>query len=185
LIITGPPRSGKTTLIKKMCQRKSFRKNSGGFFTEEFRDSGKRSGFNIVTVPEGRIGLLAKKGFSSPYRVGRYGVNIKALEKLGCEAMLRSLSEGNIIVVDEIGKMELYSIKFKDALLKGLDSPCKVLATIMERPNVFADKIKNRPDVQLIYLKRETADKVFCVVKKWARHPSPPTSNRSSKKITR
>ncbi len=151
-----------------MCQIDSFRKKSGGFFTEEFRNSGERSGFNIVTVPEGRIGLLAKKGFSSPYRVGRYGVNIEELEKLGCEAMLRSLSAGKIIVVDEIGKMELYSPKFKDSLLRGLDSDCKVLATIMERPNAFADKIKKRPDVQLIYVKRETVDRVFSDVKRWA-----------------
>jgi len=168
LFITGPPRSGKTTLIKKLCQINSFQQNSGGFFTEEFREAGERSGFNIVTVPEGQIGLLAKKGFSSPCMVGRYGVNIEALEELGCQAMLRSLTAGKIIVVDEIGKMELYSHKFKFSLLKGLDSPCKVLATIMERPNAFADQVKKRPDVQLLHLKRETIETIFLDVKKWA-----------------
>ncbi len=171
LFITGPPRSGKTTLIKKLCQISSFKENSGGFYTEEFREAGERLGFNIITVPEGKTRLLAKKGLSSPYRVGRYGVNIGALEELGCQAMLRSLAAGKIIVVDEIGKMELYSRKFKELLFEGLDSSCKVLATIMERPHVLADQVKKRPDVQLLHLKREAFDRIFMDVKKWAELP--------------
>jgi nucleoside-triphosphatase len=167
LLITGPPRSGKTTLIKKMCSIDSFKQNCGGFFTEEIREGGERCGFKIVTVPEGKIGILAKKRLSSPYKVGRYGVNIEALEELGCQEMLRSLTEGKIIVVDEIGMMELYSHMFKETLLKGLDSSCKVLATIMERPNAFADQIKKRPDVQVFCLKPEKLELILTDVKKW------------------
>ena len=95
-------------------------------------------------------------------------MSIEALDELGCQAILRSLTEGKIIVVDEIGKMELYSPKFKYALLKGLDSSCKVLATIMERPNAFADLVKRRPDVQVLHLKRGTFESIFKEVKKWA-----------------
>jgi nucleoside-triphosphatase len=169
LFITGPPRSGKTTLIKKLCGIDSFKQACGGFYTEETREEEERSGFKIVTVPEGKTGLLAKKGLPSSHKVGLYGVNIAALEEIGCRAMIHSLREGKIILVDEIGKMELHSIKFKHTLVEGLDSSCKVLATIMERPNAFADKIKRRPDVQLLHLRRETSGEVFKAVKEWAK----------------
>jgi nucleoside-triphosphatase THEP1 len=96
-------------------------------------------------------------------------VNIEELEEFGCQAILRSIKEKKIIVVDEIGKMELYSCSFRETLLKGLDSSCKVLATIMERPNAFTDRVKKRPDVELLHLKRETAERILAYVRKWAK----------------
>ena len=73
----------------------------------------------------------------------------------------------NIIIVDEIGKMELFSENFRTSLIDSLDSPQKVLATIMERPNDFADSIKKRPDVRLLYLTRENFDSVYKEVLNW------------------
>ena len=167
LLITGLPRSGKTTLIKKLLTVASIRKKAKGFLTEEIREEGQRTGFRIITVPEGREGLLSQKGLPSPYRVGRYGVCINVLEKLGCHAITPANDTKNIIIVDEIGKMELFSEKFRTTLIDVLDSPQKVLATIMERPNIFADSIKKRADVQLLYLTRNNFDMVFREVLNW------------------
>jgi nucleoside-triphosphatase len=121
----------------------------------------------LVTIPEGRKGLLSQKGLSSPYRVGRYGVNIDVLEEIGCQAIAAGMETEDIIIVDEIGKMEIFSQNFRASLIDILDSPQKVLATIMERPNVFADSIKKRPDVRLLYLTRENFDTVFEEVLNW------------------
>ena len=167
LLITGLPRSGKTTLIKKILALDSIGEKAAGFFTEEFRKGGKRIGFHIITSPEGKKGLLSQKGLPSPFRVGRYGVNTDVLEELGCQAILQALDTKNIIIVDEIGKMELFSEKFRRSLNKALDSHQKVLATIMERPNVFADGIKKRPDVGLLYLTRKNFGNVFQEVINW------------------
>jgi len=167
LLITGFPRSGKTTLIKKLLRINSVAKKAGGFITEEIRKNRERIGFNIVTVPEGRTGLLAQIGLPSPYRVGRYGVNIKMLEELGCHAILHAKASRNLIIVDEIGKMELFSEKFRSTLIEVLDSPQKVIATIMERPNAFADRTKQRPDVRLLLLVRENFEDVFKEVLNW------------------
>jgi nucleoside-triphosphatase len=167
LLITGLPRSGKTTLIKKILAVDSIGKKASGFFTEEFRKGGKRIGFHIITAPEGKKGLLSQKGLPSPYRVGRYGVNAVVLEELGCQAILRALDTKSIIIVDEIGKMELYSEKFRKVLIGALNSPKKVLATIMERPNAFADGIKKRSDVMLLSLTRENFGEVFEEVLNW------------------
>lgn len=166
-MIAGLPRSGKTTLIKKITEVDAIGKKARGFLTEEYRAEGQRIGFHVITVPEGKKGLLSRKGLPSPYNVGRYGVNIDVLEDLGCQAILEGIKTSKIIIVDEIGKMELFSKKFRKSLNKALDSPQKVLATIMERPNVFADSIKKRPDVRVFSLTRKNFADAFQEVMNW------------------
>lgn len=166
-LITGPPRCGKTTLIMKIRQVGSLSAKVTGFITEEVRERGERTGFKLISLSEKKEGYLAKKGFPSPYRVGRYGVNIEDLEDIGCSAIEKGLLSGKVIFIDEIGKMELFSAKFRKILLDALDSPQKVLASIMERNNDFADGIKKRSDVKLIRLHRDNFEQVFEEVKDW------------------
>lgn len=166
-LITGPPRCGKTTLILKAAQENLLGHRFGGFITEEVRKKGERIGFKIISLPDKKEGLLAKKGFPSPFRVGKYGVNLKDLEDIGCSAIEDALDTRKTIVVDEIGKMELFSEKFKDSLLRALDSPQKALASIMERRNEFADRIKDRKDVILAHLDRDNFESVLKKVLEW------------------
>lgn len=125
-------------------------------------------GFQIITYPEGKRGVLAKKGLHSPYRIGSYGVNLRDLESIGCAAVENALSLGLIIIMDEIGKMELYSRNFKEILFQALESPLKLLATIMERPNEVADRIKSRKDVRILKVDRQTFENVLQNVVKWS-----------------
>lgn len=171
LLITGPPRCGKTTLIKKISHDVSLSNKVGGFITEELREKGERVGFKITSLPDNKEGLLARKGFSSPYRVGNYGVNTKDLENIGCSAISEALYSGKIILVDEIGKMELFSKIFKNILAQALDSPQKMLATIMERRNEFVDRIKNRKDVKLVHLSRKNFNNEFTEILNWFKMP--------------
>lgn len=166
-MITGPPRCGKTTFIKKISQDVSLLEKVGGFITEELREGGKRVGFKIISFSDKKEGFLARKGFSSPYRVGSYGVNLEDLERIGCSAIAEALNSEKIILVDEIGKMELFSEKFKNILVQALNSPQKMLATIMERRNEFVDRIKNRKDVKLVHLYRDNFEKVFAETQNW------------------
>lgn len=170
-LITGPPRCGKTTLILKVTQDPRLLGRFGGFITEEVREKGERIGFKLISLPDNKEGFLAKKSFSSPYRVGKYGVNIKDLEDIGCSAIEDALDSKRTVVVDEIGKMELFSKKFKNSLLKALDSRHKVLASIMERRNEFADTIKIRSDVTLICLNRDNFESVLEKILEWLTKP--------------
>ena len=166
-LITGPPRCGKTTLIMKIKQLAPLSARISGFITEEVRERGERIGFKLISLSEKKEGFLAKKDFPSPFRVGRYGVNIEDLDDIGCSAIEKGLQSGKVIFIDEIGKMELFSAKFRKILLDALDSPQKVLASIMERHNDFADSIKRRPDVKLIHLQRGNFEQVFRQIKDW------------------
>jgi len=167
LLISGLPRCGKTTLINQISKDQSHSNRVGGFITEEIKEKNERVGFKIISLPERKEGILARKGFPSPYRLGSYGVNILHLEEIGVASIKRGLNEGKIILIDEIGKMELFSEEFKNILLLALNSPQKVLATIMERRHKFADEIKKRKDVRVIFLSRNNFHNVFHEVQNW------------------
>jgi len=157
ILLTGKPGCGKTTLIKQIIEELGL--DAGGFYTLEIRRGGKREGFKIITL-DGKEGLLAHVNIRSPYRVSKYGVDIKNLEEIGVKSILDALEKNKVIVIDEIGKMELFSEQFRNAVLAALDSQSKVLATIMLAANPFADEIKKRQDVKLFYLTPESRKKV-------------------------
>ena len=148
ILFTGRPGVGKTTVIMKLI---SGLKGVGGFYTEEIRQRGERKGFRIVTL-RGKKGILAHKNLNSPYRVGRYGVNIEDLENIAGRSIFLALNDDKkkIILIDEIGRMELYSPKFQEAVIKALNSSKRVIATLQERHNRFTDAIRKREDVELI-----------------------------------
>lgn len=153
--------------MKKISIHPTFLGEVGGFITQEIREKGDRVGFQIVSYPEGKRGVLARKGMTSSYRLGSYGVNLQDLESIGCAAIEKALFSGRIIIVDEIGKMELFSKKFRGILNQALNSQQKVLATIMERKNEFADRIKAREDVTIVKMNRLNFESSYQDVLKW------------------
>jgi nucleoside-triphosphatase len=147
ILLTGRPGIGKTTLIQKIVDE--FKGKAGGFYTREIRENHRRTGFEIVTF-SGIKGILSSVQIKGPFRVGRYGVNLKDLEEIGVREIEKALDKDDLIVVDEIGKMELFSQKFKTAVTRALESPKPFLGTIMQGRNPFADKVKKRSDVSFV-----------------------------------
>jgi nucleoside-triphosphatase len=146
ILITGPPRSGKSTLIEAVIKR--TQEPVTGFFTREMREGDERVGFSINTV-DGREGILAHRKVRSRYRVGRYGVNLKDIDDIAVPAMIPSRRE-EIIVIDEIGKMECFSRLFRETLSQALDSPNRVLGSIARKGDPFVEAIKRREDIMVV-----------------------------------
>jgi len=163
IFVSGKPGCGKTTLIKEIVKELNLK--AKGFFTQEIREKGERIGFEIVTL-SGKRGILAHKDFESKFKVSKYGVNLKDLEEIGVKEIEEGLKEDCLIVIDEIGKMELFSEKFKEVVLKALASKNKVLGTIMLKENSFCDKIKKREDTKVFYLTRENFQEIKKEVQK-------------------
>lgn len=157
IFITGLPSCGKTTLIMEIL--KELNLDAGGFYTQEIREDGQRLGFKITTV-NGREGILAHINIKSPYRVGKYKVNIKDLEKIGVKSILGALKENKMVIIDEIGKMEMCSEKFKKAVETVLNSKNKVLGTMKMTVDPFTDKIKKREDTKIFYLTKENKKEI-------------------------
>ncbi|MFA0733046.1 MAG: hypothetical protein LKKZDAJK_002913 [Candidatus Fervidibacter sp.] len=148
LLLVGSPGVGKTTVIRRTLSLLPPSWRVGGFFTEEVREGGERIGFHIVTL-DGRRDWLARKGLSSPYRVGKYGVDVDAVERTALPALEKALREATLIVVDEIAKMELCHPQFAPLVWRCLDSPKPVLAVIQQSRLPFLDKVRARSDGQL------------------------------------
>lgn len=161
LLVTGPPGSGKTTLVLETVRSLSV--PAGGFYTQEVRRGGRRVGFRLVTL-DGREAVLASVESRSRLRVSRYGVDLRALDEVGVPALLEAARRGWLVVVDEIGKMELLSQRFQEAVLATLESDSPVFGTIMQARHPFADAVKSRPDVHVVTLspdrREETAAEV-------------------------
>jgi len=154
ILITGPPGCGKSTVIEKVINR--MEEPVGGFFTREIKEKGRRVGFSINTL-DGREGILAHKNIRSQFRVGKYGVNIEDIDSLAVSAIIPA-QRGQVIVIDEIGKMECFSDLFKKTLIQVLDSPNCVIGSIAQKGDPFIQKIKERDDVTVSSVTPETRD---------------------------
>jgi len=130
------------------------------------RVGGQREGCVIVAL-EGLGAPLAHSAFKSPYRVGKYGVDVANLERVGVVALRQALREWELVVVDEIGKMELFSPAFRRAVAEALDGANPLLGTIMLAPQPEADRIKAHPQVELTLLTRANRAQVAQEVLRW------------------
>jgi len=164
LLLTGKPGTGKTALIKEALARTKVK--GGGFYTEEIRTGGIRQGFQIVTL-DGQEAILANVGISSPYQVSKYKVDTDALDRVGVSVLHRALKESDLIVIDEIGKMELLSPRFREAVTQAINSGKQVLGTIMLNPHPFADEIKRHPEVETLLVTRDNRNEVLRKVLNW------------------
>ena len=154
ILVTGPPRSGKSTLVEKVVQRIS--RPATGFFTQELREKGRRVGFSITTLEE-KTGVLAHQSIRSTFKVSKYGVNLEDLDQIAVPSMLPSTPD-QIVVVDEIGKMECFSRLFKEILLKVLSSDNLVIGSVAIKGDRFIQSIKKRDDVSLVSITENTRD---------------------------
>ena len=155
LLITGLPGVGKTTLIKKLSEELRHL-HPVGFYTAEIREEGLRKGFELVSL-EGRRGVLSHIDIKSPYRVGRYKVDIRGFEDFLDGISFFDDSTG-LVIIDEIGKMECFSDQFKKLIKELLDSEKWVIATIALKGSGLIGDIKKRHDVKLFEMTQSNRD---------------------------
>jgi nucleoside-triphosphatase len=163
ILITGKPRTGKTTLIKRLVENLSDT-DAGGFYTLEITQNNIRTGFKIVTL-DGKEGILAKKGMPSPFRLGQYGIDIHHLEEIGVKAIEQAIQDKDLVVIDEIAKMELFSSRFQEVVIKALDCPRQVLGVIQMSNHPFLNQTRNRTDVKIHELTIHNRDLIFHTIK--------------------
>ena len=156
IFVTGPPGCGKSTLIERVVQR--IQKPMIGFFTREIREKGKRVGFSITTL-DGKKGVLAHENIRGRFRVGKYGVNITHIDQIAVPSMIPG-NQDDIVVIDEIGKMECLSPLFRQTLINILDSENPIIGSISQKGDRFIQRIKKRDDILLVEISERNRDQL-------------------------
>jgi len=165
-LLIGKPGTGKTSLIKQALAGLEGR--AGGFYTEEIRSQGTRLGFKLVTL-DGHEAILAHNDFNKRFQVGKYGVDVESLDRVGVPALRQAAEQCDLVVVDEIGKMELFSPDFRATVLELISGGKRVLGTIMFNANPWADAIKRQPQVNLVTVTRASYHQVLDDLRDWLR----------------
>ena len=153
ILITGHPGIGKTTVVMRMAERLTDR-TVAGFYTEEIRHGAHRQGFRAVTF-SGHTMTLAHVDLKGGPRVGRYGVDVSCFESLVLPELDRSC---DLMLVDEIGKMECYSSRFVAAVQQALDGTTPVVATVAGKGAGLIAEVKTRPDVEIVEVTHSNRD---------------------------
>ncbi len=167
IFLTGKPGSGKSFVIEKIVEKlKQKGIKVGGFITPEIREGGKRIGFCVKDIYSNEVGILASKDIKIGPKFGSYGINLEDFERVALKAIEFALNECDIIIIDEIGKMEFFSKNFKEkvAQLILLEKPLiavlhrSFLGKFKDFGEIIEVTVKNRnklPDLILSMLEKE------------------------------
>jgi len=161
IVLTGPPRIGKTTIIRAVISKLSDK--CAGFYTEEIKDKEERVGFQLITMSKNSC-TLAHREISGHVHVGKYGVDLECVDDVGVVAIKKGIKAGKIVVIDEIGKMEIVSRPFRHAVLDALDSKSAVIGTMLFKRHPFCDKIRARRDVEVLEVTENNRDKLVDII---------------------
>jgi nucleoside-triphosphatase len=149
ILLQGRPGIGKTTVARRLADElRAAGVTATGFVTEELREGRHRVGFAVETLA-GDHAVLAHVDLPGPPRVGKYGVDLAAFERVALPA-LASVHETEVVVIDELGKMELASEKFRSAVADAIATPAAIVATVHVARHPFTDDLKRRPDFETV-----------------------------------
>jgi len=161
IFVTGSPGVGKTSvLLRSVNGLKDKGYEIGGMISHEVREGGVRVGFEILDFSTGQRGWLAHINQPTGPKISKYRVNLTDLDAIGVGSILDAIRNADIIIVDEIGPMELFSSAFREAVVQAVESNKPVLGTIhFELRDSFVNSIKKNEAAEIIevtYENRET-----------------------------
>ncbi|HEV2231046.1 MAG TPA: NTPase [Thermoplasmata archaeon] len=152
IAITGMPGSGKTqTLLRIIQLLEQEGVKVGGMVTEPIIERQRRSGFQITDWMTKEHEVFAHEGMKSRVRSGKYGVNVAALEGLGARSLAEARESADVIVIDEVGKMEVESESFSQSVVDTLDANKSIVMTLHKKSrNPLLQDIRRRDELRLL-----------------------------------
>lgn len=159
-LLEGPPKVGKTVAMRRLVE---LLRERGvvvcGFVTDEIRERDRRVGF-VVRDVAGPEAVLAHQDFQTGVQVGRFGVDLSAFERVALPALRRAREAGGAVIIDELGRMELASAPFVEAVDAVLAGSLPVVATVHVFVHPVTDALKRRADVQRVAVTEANRDEL-------------------------
>ncbi|GAA2906145.1 NTPase [Nonomuraea rubra] len=158
ILLTAPPRTGKTTVVRRLADLlRAAHVPICGFLTDEVRERGRRAGFTVADFA-GHQAVMAHLSWVTGPRVGRYGVNVPAFERIALPAMQQALTtRGAVVLIDEIGPMELLSPAFMPRCVALFEAGVPIVATVHQRTHA---SLKAQIDAGLITVTPQNRDEL-------------------------
>jgi len=153
IAVTGSPGVGISTLVAKVTSGTKLR--VGGVLARDRRYKDRRTGFELLDLSTGMVGILADESGDGP-QLGKYRVHLDDLDLIGAQAVENALG-CDLIVVDEVGPMELSSHRFVLAVEKAIASPKPMLVVLHQWSNHRLAK-KIRGSFRVLTVTRENRD---------------------------
>jgi nucleoside-triphosphatase len=153
IAVTGSPGVGKSTLVAKVISGTKLR--VGGVLARDRCYKDRRTGFELLDLSTGMVGILADEAGDGP-QLGKYRVHLDDLDRIGAQAVENALG-CDLIVVDEVGPMELSSHRFVLAVEKAIASPKPMLVVLHQWSNHRLAK-KIRGSFRVLTVTRENRD---------------------------
>lgn len=150
--ITGLPGSGKTyALLRVIEMLKEEELLIGGMVDEPIEDGRKKTGFTVRNLLTGEQQVFASTDIESKIVVGKIGVDLSKLEEVGVKAIKDAVEQCDIIVIDEVGKMEVESEAFVEAVKQSLEADKPMILTLHKKSrNPLLQDIRRRDDVRIL-----------------------------------
>jgi len=162
LLLTGSPGVGKTTVLLKVVESlKAKGYNVGGMISREARSGGVRVGFEVLDLSSDRRGWLAHVNQPIGPQVGKYRVNLEDLNSIGAEAIVKAVDKCDVIAIDEVGPMELFSERFKEAVKRAVECRKVVVGVVRWKArDRLIEEVKKREDAEVIVVTIENRNKL-------------------------
>jgi len=170
--LMGKPRIGKSTIIKEVIGRlKAEGIVVGGMLTADMHEGGRRVGFSIEDIRTGETGILAHVQLHrhGP-KVGKYTVNLTDLDAIGAHSITSALAQSDLIIIDEIGPMELKSTRFVDVVENALSGNKQLIVTVHQRSaHELVRRIKSA--FEILEVTEANRDELATVIMdRWTKH---------------
>ncbi len=129
--------------------------------SREVRENGVRIGFEIIDLYDQKQGWLAQINRTNGPQIGKYHVNLKDLENIGARAILNAIGICDIVAIDEIGPMELFSQEFRNAVTVALKSNKLIIAVVhWKAKDKLITDVKTRTDAEMFEITCENRNEI-------------------------